>query len=245
MFRHAVWTLLLLFAPAVYAQNAIPEEARRAFVQGSTLAKEAKTPEQQLLAVESFQKAVDLAPKWADALYNLAVAQELAGRYSDAQATLKRYIQTKPGEKEARNAQDRIYALEAKAELDSSARAAAEEAARASFAGTWRQVSDTHSDPAGRTEATIEIVQEAPGRWQIVSHRPYPDQTHYVVSQAAFNGRQLTFQSGTPIGYFRYSLTLADDGLQMTGTWQFFQYETAHGLGWWARRGQVPVTFKR
>ena len=125
-FRYAVLTFLLSLAPAVYAQSAVPEEARRAFVQGSILTKEAKTPEQQLLAVESFRKAVDLAPNWADALYNLAVAQELAGRYSDAQATLKRYIQTKPGEKEARNAQDKIYALEAKAKLASSARAAEE-----------------------------------------------------------------------------------------------------------------------
>lgn len=116
-FRYAVLMFLLSCAPAVYAQSAVPEEARRAFVQGSILAKEAKTPEQQVLAVESFQKAVDLAPKWADAIYNLAVAQELAGRYSDAQATLKRYIQTKPGEKEARDAQDKIYALEAKAKL--------------------------------------------------------------------------------------------------------------------------------
>jgi hypothetical protein len=113
----AVLIFFFSLATLVHALNTVPEEARRAFVQGTTLAKEAKTPEQQLLAVESFQKAVDLAPRWGPALYNLAVAQELAGRYIDAQATLKRYIAAKPGEKEIRKAQDKIYALEARAKL--------------------------------------------------------------------------------------------------------------------------------
>jgi len=124
-------TLLCLLAGISLGQAAeVSEEARRAFIKGSAVAKEAKSASEQALAVKHFEEAVRLAPGWADALYNLAVAQELAGRYSDAQATLKRYIQTKPGEKEARKAQDKIYALEGKADLAAVA-AAKEEAKKA------------------------------------------------------------------------------------------------------------------
>ena len=109
---------------------AVPEEARRAFVQGTTIAKEAKNPEQQALAVQSYQDALKIAPWWGDAYYNLALAQELAGQLDAAQSSFKLYILTNPGEKEARDAQDRIYALEAKAKLavvDSTQQQAAQE----------------------------------------------------------------------------------------------------------------------
>lgn len=107
----------------------IPEEARQHFVEGSTLAKSAKDAAGQKLAVESFQKALLAAPWWADAYYNLAVAQGLAGQIEAAQSSLKFYILTKPGEKEAREAQDKIYELNAKKKL-AEAEAAQKEAAR-------------------------------------------------------------------------------------------------------------------
>jgi hypothetical protein len=96
---------------------AIPEEARQHFIEGSTLAKSAKDPEGQKLAVESFEEALKLAPWWSDAWYNLAVAQELARKFDAAKSSLKFYILTGPGDKEARDAQDRIYALNAKKKL--------------------------------------------------------------------------------------------------------------------------------
>lgn len=129
--RRAAPAVLVVLASLPWAASAeVSEAARQAFVKGTTVAKQAKNADQQLIAVKHFEEAVKLAPGWTDALYNLAVAQELAGRYSDAQATLKRYIQTKPGEKEARKAQDKIYALEGKADLAAVA-AAKEEAKKA------------------------------------------------------------------------------------------------------------------
>jgi hypothetical protein len=95
---------------------AVPEEARRHFIKGVTHAKTAKDAAGQLSAVKSFKEALKIAPWWGDAWYNLAVAQELAEHYSEARASLKLFILTGPGEKEARDAQDRIYALEAKGE---------------------------------------------------------------------------------------------------------------------------------
>lgn len=87
---------------------AVPEEARKAFVQASIFAKEAKDAAGQKLAIESFQKALLAAPWWSDAYHNLAIVQELAGQFTDARASLNWYIKTNPGEKEARAAQDKI-----------------------------------------------------------------------------------------------------------------------------------------
>ena len=95
----------------------IPEEARRAFVEGNTIAKTAASPSGQTLAVQSFKEALKLAPWWGDAYYNLAAAQEFAGQLGDAKVSLRFYLLANPGEKDARDAQDRIYALEAKEKL--------------------------------------------------------------------------------------------------------------------------------
>ncbi len=96
---------------------AIPEEARAAFVEGTAIAQGAKDASQQKIAVQSFNEALKRAPWWGDAYYNLAIAQELAGQFDAAQVSLELYILTNPGEKEAREAQDRIYAINAKKKL--------------------------------------------------------------------------------------------------------------------------------
>lgn len=108
---------IIKLAATMKPPPAIPEKAREYFVEGSTLIKAAKDRAGQKLAVESFQNSVNAAPWWGDAYYNLAVAQELAGSFADAQSSLKFYILTEPGEKEARQAQDKIYALNAKKKL--------------------------------------------------------------------------------------------------------------------------------
>jgi hypothetical protein len=102
---------------ALEANPRIPEEARRAFIEGTTITKSAKSAKGQTLAIESFSEALKIAPWWGDAYYNLAVAQELAGKFEAAQTSLKFYILTNPGGREAREAKNRIYALEAKTRL--------------------------------------------------------------------------------------------------------------------------------
>ncbi len=115
--------LVLLFAatPFLLSQTSqtspppIPEEARKHFVMGTTLFKDAKTPDDYEQVESQFKQAVDLAPQWPDARYNLALAKEAAGDYSGAMEDLKLYQKFKLSENEARIAQDKIYALEAKA----------------------------------------------------------------------------------------------------------------------------------
>jgi hypothetical protein len=142
---------IIKLSASVKPAPAVPEEARRSFIKGTTFVKAATDPSQQKLAVESFQEAVKIAPWWGDAYYNLAIAQDLAGLPQDAQASLKLYLLTSPGEKDAREAQDRIYALEAKQEaLDrqKTDRLAAEQKKKAEFAqrlnGQWSYKDEMH-----------------------------------------------------------------------------------------------------
>lgn len=91
----------------------IPEEARRSFIIGEALFKQAKTLRPAYEAASAFQTAATLAPWWSDAYWNLAVAQQFAGQYVSAKESLRLYLLTNPGAADRRAAQDRIYAIEA------------------------------------------------------------------------------------------------------------------------------------
>jgi len=122
MKTYVLYTLagLTLVSPFLFGQtNAtpqppIPEEARKHFVMGTTLFKDAKTPDDFVQVESQFKQAVDLAPQWPDARYNLALSKEAAGDYSGAMADLKLYEQFKLSDTEARTVQDKIYVIEAK-----------------------------------------------------------------------------------------------------------------------------------
>jgi tetratricopeptide (TPR) repeat protein len=140
---------LSLTMPSAFAQGngrtsatatspAIPEEARRHFVMGTALFKDAKTPSDFVQVESEFKQAADLAPKWPDARYNLALAKEAAGDYSGAMADLKLYLQFQLPDAEARKAQDKIYVLEAKAKVEAKNQAAAREVAAAEQERGWR-----------------------------------------------------------------------------------------------------------
>jgi len=111
--RHVVIKLASGMKPA----PAIPEEARRHFVEGTVIVKAAKNPAQQGLAAQSFTEALKIAPWWSDAYYNLGVAQELAEQYEAAEQSFGLYLLSNPGDSERREVQDRIYALAAKRRL--------------------------------------------------------------------------------------------------------------------------------
>ncbi len=109
--------MIIKLASELHPAPAIHEEARKHFVEGTTIVKAAKNPAQQLLAVQSFSQAVSLAPWWGDAYYNLGVAQELAEKYDEAERAFNFYLLTNPSAAEKREVQDRIYALAAKRKL--------------------------------------------------------------------------------------------------------------------------------
>lgn len=141
----------------------VPLEAKRAFVMAATYQKEAKSPAAFLLAVDAFRDASRLAPWWGDAYYNLSVSLESAGRLGEAKDALDMYLLTNP--KDAEAAQNRLFALEAKAKL-----AATETASRAGAA-------DAAASRA-RVEASIE------GAWWRVYESGNSDFEHVIVTRA-------------------------------------------------------------
>ena len=93
---------------------AIPEEARRNYIEGVTLHQEAKSPDDEKIALEAFSKALQMAPWWGDIYLGQSVSQELAGQLDQAEKSLHFYLLSNPGDEKARSAQDHIYVLEAK-----------------------------------------------------------------------------------------------------------------------------------
>jgi hypothetical protein len=146
--------------PSLVAQTkvttppAIPEEARKHFVMGTTLFADAKSPADFVQVENEFKQAADLAPQWPEARYNLALAKEAAGDYSGAMDDLKLYQQFKLSETEARTVQDKIYALEAKQEKKA-ADAQADARAKAD------------ADVASKIAAQSRFVNSIQGNWRL------------------------------------------------------------------------------
>src|ERR1035437_640329 len=69
----------------------IPEEARRHFVRGVELFKDAKSPDEMAQVVSELGQATRLAPWWPEARYNWALALEASGNYTPALVNLKLY----------------------------------------------------------------------------------------------------------------------------------------------------------
>ena len=82
-----------------------------------TLQKEAKNLVDYDLLIQEYRQALLLAPWWSDTYFDLASALELKQQYVEAIENLKLRILANPEGPDARAAQDKIYALEAKSYL--------------------------------------------------------------------------------------------------------------------------------
>lgn len=109
---------LTMLTPILFGQTTGPivEDARKHFVMGTALFKDAKTAADYEQVVYEFKRAAEIAPQWPDARYNLGLAEEAEGKYLDAIADLKLYQKFKLSDIDARTVQDKIYEVEAKAE---------------------------------------------------------------------------------------------------------------------------------
>lgn len=107
---------IIRLAQGLKPAPAVPEEARRHFVKAVTLQKDAQKPEDYDLPIQEYRQALLLAPWWSDAYFDLASALELKQKYWDAIQNMKLSILASPESPDARAAQDKVYALEAKAE---------------------------------------------------------------------------------------------------------------------------------
>ncbi len=199
---------IIKLAAEIKPVPAVPEEARRSFVEGVNIVKLAKDAGVQKLAIGSFTEALKIAPWWGDAYYNLAVAQELTGQLNDAERTLKWFLLTNPGESEAREAQDRIYGLSAKRKLAiAEAGAKQEQAAQEAqpFIGNW--IRDYTNNRGSMLRTTLSIKYSPVDSWRIVRY-------------TSLNNAQMTDSGDLPYDIqllgteLRYKV---DDAIQLRG----------------------------
>lgn len=139
-------------ALALNPQPAIPEEARRHFVRATTIQKDARNEADAELAAREYREALLLAPWWGDAYFNLGVAAQTANLFDEAIRAFRLYLLTQPSPEDARDAQDRIYAVEARRELARSAE-------------SDRQMREARAEME-REAANRQTLQRLVGQWR-------------------------------------------------------------------------------
>lgn len=150
-------SLTVLSLPSVVSAQdpPIPEEARASFVQAMTMMKAITSPEELARPIELFREAARQAPLWPAARYNLARALELAGKFDEAIAEYRQYLELAPTAPDARATKDHIYALEAEKELAQKREKAA------------REVALREAQEESSKRKRLAIVEMFRGRWQV------------------------------------------------------------------------------
>lgn len=227
----------------------IPEEARHHFVMATALQKKASGDDGYKLAVEEYRQALLIAPWWPEAYYNLGVVLESSKSYDAAIDALKLYLATKPKEADAREAQDKIYIIEAAAKLvQAEARTKDEEKSRKEavyeqFKGKWYNLISTCTVRYKYDDCPSLIdpkyFDKACMRKPIVA-TVTPEGVIFGDKSAVINGRVLLI-SATPSGEFKtregYDVTFEKNGLQLVITYTFGQE--------FGRTQQRPLVFYR
>jgi serine/threonine-protein phosphatase 6 regulatory ankyrin repeat subunit B len=107
---------ILASVAAMQEPPAISGAAQDLFVLATKQIKDAATPAALDQPIVLLRKATDLAPWWGNAYYNLSRALEMRGQFDDALQQLKYYLELKPTEAEAREAQAHIVVIQTEQE---------------------------------------------------------------------------------------------------------------------------------
>jgi len=91
---------------------AIPAEAQRYMARGQAAVEDAKSKHDYSEASKEFQKAVNTAPWWADAYYNLGITHEKAEQYPESIISLKFYMLAAPNAQDLQAVNTKIFKLE-------------------------------------------------------------------------------------------------------------------------------------
>jgi ankyrin repeat protein len=94
----------------------IPEEARQFASEASQKLKAVNTSSDLELPISLLRKALDIAPWWRDAYFNLAYALQAASRYDESIQELNYYLELNPPEADAAKARARLKVLETEKE---------------------------------------------------------------------------------------------------------------------------------
>lgn len=244
-------------ALALNPQPAIPEEARRHFVRATTIQKDARNEADAELAAREYREALLLAPWWGDAYFNLGVAAQTANLFDEAIRAFRLYLLTQPPPDDARDAQDRIYAVEAKkdlvrtAEIDrrnEEARALRDREARnretlQRLVGQWRTML-----PLGSGRHLLDECNyynfETQGSEMVVTMVHTPDNNPQNCGRQRRPQEHLRFTVDGDNIVARISPPLMNSGTVLTGTVDFNEFKVygASNMRWELyREGTYPV----
>jgi tetratricopeptide (TPR) repeat protein len=109
-----LWKKIATLYRSMQPKPAVPDEARRYMVRGQSAVQEATSPKDFDAAAREFETAARKAPFWPDAYYNLAVLQGKLGRYDDAIANLRKYLDLAPDADDAEQVKTMIYQFDYK-----------------------------------------------------------------------------------------------------------------------------------
>lgn len=111
-FLMACWVIFVFTFSFGLNAAEISRDARKHMIRGQAAIEEAKTEADYQDAVTEFKKAIEYAPEWADAWYNLGVAQEKTGGYQDAIEGFNKYLKLNPNAADSSEVEARIFKLE-------------------------------------------------------------------------------------------------------------------------------------
>ena len=224
---HALREKIIKLAISIKPAPDIPEQAREPFVMGATVLKKASDPAGASKAVDLFTQAINVAPWFADAYYNRAIARETAGQFEAAIDDLKFYLEFKLTNAERREAQDKIYTLKAEAQLASTKKAeqdkiaSADEAKRQAaqqlaeqarrFEGNWyRDVMTTRVSNNTSIRQAFSIVREQNGNWRLSG-----SMAGGGTRDARLEGTVFKFKDDADNGTIEYSGSVSTDGRRL------------------------------
>ncbi len=123
---------MLRLAGRMRPQPPVPEEAKRHLARGQAALDLAKAPADFEEAVTECKRAIEVAPWWPEAYFNLGKAQQEAKQYDDAIASFRLYLIADSKSPRVEEASSRIYKIEYAKEFEQkeAQRRRAEEEAR-------------------------------------------------------------------------------------------------------------------
>jgi len=222
--------LLCILATAWAQLLEVPEEARKYMARGQAAMALVKNPTDYNDAIAEFSKAVALAPQWADAHYNLGLAQKGAEQYENAIKSFKTYISLAPDAKDITAVQTEIYKLEYLQEKSQKQ----EVAEIPDINGTWEVRS-----PNNYNDVTVYALRINDGKieYRRLQHKFIPPDTSWLsrTNSFSFDGKKFTQGVHGPKGdeTRNWQLTVIDSNTLIE------EYDGSDGTHWsltWRRQ---------
>ena len=195
-YDHELREKIIKLAQTLKPAPEVPEAARRSFIIGEALFKQAKSLKSAYQAADNFGDASNLAPWWGDAYWNKAIAYQTVGKYGLAKISLGFYMLTNQGAADRRVAQDRLYAIDAdKAVADSAT-------LPSGLAGFWQRsgyqsltTGEWETDDPESSSNDVYEIQQAGSTHKIKCMKCDESDTHkWYVNVTSSSSDAITFQ---------------------------------------------------